>query len=154
MNAIKRSPTKWIMIAMIFFGLAACQKHLKENEDEILSSSNGNHGGDDQTKKYSSKVARDWLNMQLRVIQSTAYPFAGVTSRFMGYIGVALYESVVPGMPSYQSLNGQLNGLDQKSLFSYIYCKSTFNRFPGKCIEYTISRGDQFLDIYPFSQFW
>jgi hypothetical protein len=111
MNAIKRSPTKWIMIAMIFFGLAACQKHLKENEDEILSSSNGNHGGDDQTKKYSSKVARDWLNMQLRVIQSTAYPFAGVTSRFMGYIGVALYESVVPGMPSYQSLAGQLNGL-------------------------------------------
>ena len=111
MNAIKRSPTKWIMITMILFGLTACQKHLKENEDEILSSSNGNHGGDDQAKKYSSKVVREWMNMQLRVIRTTSYPFAGSTSRFMGYVSVALYESVVPGMPSYHSLAGQLNGL-------------------------------------------
>jgi hypothetical protein len=29
----------------------------------------------------------------------------------IGYFGVALYESVVPGMPRYRSLGGQLNGL-------------------------------------------
>jgi hypothetical protein len=111
MKLVKRSPTKWIMITMILFGLTACQKHLKENEDEILSSSNGNHGDHDQTKKYSSEVVRNWLNMQLRVIQSTPFAFGGASSRIMGYVSVALYESVVPGMPSYQSLAGQLNGL-------------------------------------------
>ncbi|MBK8023007.1 MAG: hypothetical protein IPK19_16680 [Chloroflexi bacterium] len=30
----------------------------------------------------------------------------------LAYTGIALYESIVPGMPEYQSLAGQLNGLD------------------------------------------
>ena len=34
-----------------------------------------------------------------------------VASRLFGYAGVALYEAVVPGMPGYQSLAGQLNDL-------------------------------------------
>jgi hypothetical protein len=34
-----------------------------------------------------------------------------VASRTFGYLGIALYEALVPGMPSYQSLAGQLNEL-------------------------------------------
>jgi hypothetical protein len=34
-----------------------------------------------------------------------------VASRALGYAGLALYEAVVPGMPGYRSLNGQLDGL-------------------------------------------
>jgi len=34
-----------------------------------------------------------------------------VTSRAYGYVGVAVYEAVIPGMPSFKSLVGQLNGL-------------------------------------------
>ena len=102
---------KWILVAAVFLVLASCKKQITESEEEILSSSNHQHGNQDQAKKYSSKVVRDWMNMQLRVIQSTPYAFSGATSRFMGYVSVALYESVVPGMPSYRSLAGQLNGL-------------------------------------------
>ena len=34
-----------------------------------------------------------------------------VASRALGYVGIALYEAVVPGMPDFQSLEGQLDGL-------------------------------------------
>ena len=48
--------------------------------------------------------------MQLRLMR-TSNPFIGglPVSRVFGYTGIALYESVVPGMPAYQSLSGQLN---------------------------------------------
>ncbi len=35
-----------------------------------------------------------------------------VAARALGYLGLALYESVVPGMPAHRSLAGQLNELD------------------------------------------
>ena len=35
-----------------------------------------------------------------------------MAARAFGYEGVALYEAVVPGMTGYQSLAGQLNGLE------------------------------------------
>src|ERR1700730_8852473 len=91
---------KWIIVfAVILFSLTGCQKHLKENQDEVISSANGNHEDHQQARNYSSKVVRDWMNMELRIIRTTAFAFGGGTSRYMGYVGVALYESVVPGMP-------------------------------------------------------
>src|SRR2546423_1883500 len=106
-------PSKWVIVfAVILFSITGCQKHLKENQEEIISSSaSGNHGDHQLARNYSSGVIRDWMNMELRIIRTTAFPFGGATSRYMGYVGVALYEAVVPGMPSYQSLAGQLNGL-------------------------------------------
>ena len=70
----------------------------------------GGNGQAKHTGKYSSEVAQKWIQMQLRVIQ-TAPPLATLNGRLMGYAGLALYESVVPGMPGFQSLAGQLNGL-------------------------------------------
>ena len=62
-----------------------------------------------QTNRYSSEVALRWIDMQLELIR-TSSPFIGglPPSRPFAYTGIALYESVVNGMPAYQTLSGQL----------------------------------------------
>lgn len=65
-----------------------------------------------QTRYYSSEVARQWLDVQsdMLFVQS-GNPFGFNPSRYMAYCGVALYESVLPGMPDYQTLHGQLTDM-------------------------------------------
>lgn len=62
-------------------------------------------------KAYSSGVVYDWFFLALQLIQQTPGFSPPVASRALGYMGLTLYESVVPGMPGYQSLAGQLNEL-------------------------------------------
>ncbi len=61
--------------------------------------------------QYDAEVAIAWFELQLDLVQATPGFSPPVTARAFGYAGVALYEAVVPGMPEYQSLAGQLNGL-------------------------------------------
>ncbi len=56
---------------------------------------------------YSSGVVYDWFFLALQLIQQTPGFSPPVASRALGYMGLTLYESVVPGMPGYQSLAGQ-----------------------------------------------
>jgi hypothetical protein len=60
---------------------------------------------------YSSGVVYDWFYLDLQLIQQTPGFSPPVAARALGYLGLSLYESVVPGMPGYQSLAGQLNDL-------------------------------------------
>ncbi len=60
---------------------------------------------------YSSGVVYDWFALAFQLIQQTPGFSPPVAARAMGYMGLSLYESVVPGMPGYQSLAGQLNDL-------------------------------------------
>jgi hypothetical protein len=99
---------------LIFSG---CQKQIDQprNQDQLNAVTRAqDHGHLKQTKEYSSDVVFKWMNMQLRLMQ-TSSPFIGglPVSRVSGYTGIALYESVVPGMPAYQSLSGQLNQFPQ-----------------------------------------
>ena len=96
--------------------LNSCQKDMdfQQKWDE-----HDHHGYDDalyghlkQTKTYSSEVVFKWIDMQLRLIRTNPTPLGGVPSqRYYCYAGIALYESVVPGMPGYRSLSGQLTSL-------------------------------------------
>ncbi len=61
---------------------------------------------------YSHEVASTWFSLYVDLCQGTAGYSPPVVSRTLGYAGVTLYEAVVPGIPGYQSLAGQLNGLD------------------------------------------
>jgi hypothetical protein len=96
-----------IFMAMTFFN--SCQKL------EDLSHMTGNdndYGHLQQTKNYSSEVAFKWMDMQLHLMLTNPTPLGGTPSqRYFLYGAIALYESVVPGMPSYQSLAGQLTDL-------------------------------------------
>lgn len=114
-SLIKPLSNKWILLTIIsIFIFSACQKRIDQpfTQEEIASAANSNrqHGHLQQTKTYSSEVVNKWIDMQLRLMQ-TSSPFIGglPVSRVFGYTGIALYESVVPGMPAYQSLSGQLN---------------------------------------------
>ena len=60
---------------------------------------------------YSADVATKWADVQLRLIKNGSGFSPPVAARALGYCGVALYETVVPGMPDYQSLAGQLTDL-------------------------------------------
>lgn len=60
---------------------------------------------------YPADVATAWFDYALTLIQHTAGFSPPVASRALGYAGVTLYEALVPGMPGYRSLAGQLNAL-------------------------------------------
>ena len=60
---------------------------------------------------YSANVATDWFSLALQLAQQTPGFSPPVAARAFGYLGLTLYESVVPGMPAHQSLAGQLNEL-------------------------------------------
>lgn len=53
-----------------------------------------------------------WADMTLFITQHTPANTPTYSSRCLGYIGLTMYESIVAGDSAYQSLAGQLNGLD------------------------------------------
>ena len=65
---------------------------------------------------YSAGVATEWFHLALQLAQQTPGFSPPVASRALAYLGLALYESVVPGMPQHQSLAGQLNELSSLPL--------------------------------------
>ncbi|HUQ66278.1 MAG TPA: vanadium-dependent haloperoxidase [Flavitalea sp.] len=98
----------FLTIAFVSLFFFSCQKESNESstQEEIISGANSGHGHLKQTKTFSSDVVISWLNMQLVMLKT---PVPGQTSdRSQAYCGIALYESVVNGMPAYQSLYGQL----------------------------------------------
>jgi hypothetical protein len=101
-----------LMIATIVITMASCQKEIRSNDhlDDLEQSETGGHGHLTQTKTFSSDVVIAWMTMQLRIMSTTTMPNVAF-ARPYAYSGICLYESVVPGMPAYQSLEGQLNGL-------------------------------------------
>jgi membrane-associated phospholipid phosphatase len=60
---------------------------------------------------YSANVATEWFQLALTLTQQTPGFSPPVASRAFAYLGLALYESTVPGMPDKRSLAGQLNEL-------------------------------------------
>jgi hypothetical protein len=92
----------------------SCQKSVEKQatQEEIPSAANLNkdHGHLQQTKTFSADVVIRWLNLDqdmLRLPLPTGTSAQG-GERILAYSGIALYESVVNGMPAYQSLSGQL----------------------------------------------
>jgi hypothetical protein len=60
----------------------------------------------------SSNVALQWADMTLYTVRFSAFNTPTYSSRALGYLGLAMYESIIPGDAGYRSMNGQLNGLN------------------------------------------
>ena len=60
--------------------------------------------------KISPDVAIAWVKMQQKLFVGTPGLLPHVTTRTSAYMGLTLYESIVPGMPGYQSIASQLSG--------------------------------------------
>jgi PAP2 superfamily len=63
------------------------------------------------TEVQDAQVAHDWFDMFRYLTKNCAGFTPPVASRAFGYAGVALYETVVPGMIKNQSLQGQLQDM-------------------------------------------
>ena len=114
-----------VSILILFF--SACQKTIKEPSvaEELQSAANGQGNGHlNQTKTFDATGPMKWHDLQLRLLWYDSRTYAGNPyleaptafatyglhgNRFFAYLGIGLYESVVPGIPSYQSLSGQLS---------------------------------------------
>jgi hypothetical protein len=101
-------------LLFVFVLLASCKKEMGNtnnlNNLRDASAAQNDHGHLKQTKTYSSEVPIKWLKMQLDLTRAPG-SVPNDLSRMFSYEGVALYESVVNGMPSYQTLVGQLQDL-------------------------------------------
>jgi len=62
-------------------------------------------------KNEKADVAVKWSDLTLYTIRFSSFNTPTYTSRSLGYIGLAMYESMVRGDSSYRSMSGQLNGL-------------------------------------------
>jgi hypothetical protein len=104
-----------IIIACTTF-FCSCQKQIDEpalQQEELATAANKDHGHLMQTNRFPATVAQKWQDLQNRMLRTptTANPFGRHGHRWFAYCGVALYESVVPGMPAYQSLDDQLTDM-------------------------------------------
>ncbi|APQ17550.1 phosphatase PAP2 family protein [Maribacter hydrothermalis] len=66
----------------------------------------------EQPKMSDKEVALEWANMTLFITRYTPSNSPTFASRAFGYMGLTMYESIVPGFSEYKSMNGQLKGLD------------------------------------------
>lgn len=89
----------FILIATALLILQSCQKR----DAEVVRQPNATN--------YSYKVASEWMHTLEKIVQSESKnpPHA---SRIYAYAGIGLYEAVLPGMEGYQSLEGQIAGLN------------------------------------------
>ncbi len=60
--------------------------------------------------QFDAEVPIAWFDLAYTLVREESLS-PPVAARTFGYLGVALYEALVPGMPGYQSLAGQLNDL-------------------------------------------
>jgi hypothetical protein len=84
----------WIVVLISLINVTACgRKHQAE------------------TKLSDLEIVTAWADMVLYVTCYTPANTPTYASRALGYIGVSMYESIVPGFTDYTSLSGQLNGI-------------------------------------------
>ena len=64
-------------------------------------------------RAFDAKIATQWMDMARTLTKKCAGFTPPVAGRAFGYMGLALYETVVPGMPEYSSLSNQLTNFAQ-----------------------------------------
>ncbi len=75
----------------------------------------GEYNADAQNElavKAGANVPAKWYALAIQLSRTTPNQNVGpIIARTFGYMGIAFYETVVPGLPKYQSIQKQLNGL-------------------------------------------
>jgi len=98
-----------IALSAVIFIPSGCKKESSIKSD--ASSINSSNEKSSHTQKFSADVANEWMNLQMLIMKTTTGEAHVAFTRQYAYTSIALYESVVPGMPSYRSLVGQLTEL-------------------------------------------
>lgn len=94
----------WLLVCSLF--IVSCKK----SWEDIIGKDDKPYNHSQQTKTYSSEVLADWIKLDLQLLRTNAARINNfVMMHKWAYGGIALYEAVVPGMPAYQTLVGQLD---------------------------------------------
>ncbi len=94
-------PGRLCLTAIAFLALLpACQRDDKPIETQPL------------TAAYDNEVVVKWNELLLDVERFTPGYLPPVSARAFAYIGLAAYETAVPGMPEYKSLGSHFSGLN------------------------------------------
>jgi len=115
----RKIPITVLLLSSLTLFTLSCKKQdvqTRQQAEEIASAANLNsqHGHLKQTNTYTSEVVFKWIDLNRRILLTTTRVAPGIrVNREFAYTGIALYESVVPGMPAYQSLSSQLNQMPQ-----------------------------------------
>ena len=91
--------------------ITSCKKETLDSENyrKSMAAPDYEMGHLLQTKTYSTEVLQKWIDFDLRLLRTNGSLLNNfVMLRHWAYSSIALYEGVVPGMPAYQSLSGQL----------------------------------------------
>lgn len=101
---MKRNTLSCGAVALILFGCSFENTDFElETESTQASVRSASH--------YDAAVTTRWYRQLLEMTRSSPGFSPPVASRAFGYVGVALYEALQPGMREHRSLAGQLNGL-------------------------------------------
>lgn len=109
----KQLKSMLLLIGVLFIIIAGCKKN--DHSGLPCDHSGGEYNDKmrgNETSKFSADVPLAWYKLAISLTSTTPNQDLGpVSSRNYGYMGLALYESVVPGMPAHQSIQKQLNKL-------------------------------------------
>ena len=114
MKTIAAKSSVMLILLLFVFGNQSCKKTDKlldkpnELSEELVESGRSNKLR--HTKQYPSDVATQWFTLLTDIVKTKPY-FSPQAARIFAYSGITLYESVVPGMPSYQSMYTYLTGI-------------------------------------------
>jgi hypothetical protein len=116
MKQIKNFSRQLVLLLLISIIYVSCQKEINKpparTEELQPSAAMKENGHLQQTKSFSSDALLRWMDFQLELYKANVASVGGPSGmRLMAYTSIAAYESVVPGMPSYQSLSGQLTDM-------------------------------------------
>ncbi|HEX6386602.1 MAG TPA: vanadium-dependent haloperoxidase [Anaerolineae bacterium] len=115
---LNNTRSRWMIRCAVFILLAFSFLISAYRADYTLAVPNSNavdvvsvpHFTPQDTDHFEPDVAVAWFDLAYDLVRAERLS-PPVAARIYGYTGVTLYEAVVPGMPDYQSLAGQLNGL-------------------------------------------
>lgn len=94
---MRRALTRWLLV-LCAAGVSSAMSQTVPNPSQ-------------PAETYSAEVATEWFALAQQLTQQTPGMSPPVASRALAYLSLALYESVVAGMPGHRSLAGQLNEL-------------------------------------------
>lgn len=100
-----RTLSKAVYIFSVILMMTACKK----NEMPIPESQDAKASASPHTKRFSGEVANTWVRLLTDISRTNPLP-PPPSIRLFVYSELALYEAVVPGMPSYQSAYRLLTG--------------------------------------------
>ena len=102
---MKRPLHSYLLVLLVSVLLWGCSK----DEPVVI---------DNPASNYDASIPTSYFDLSLKITKETPGFSPPVAARAFGYSGLALYESVVHGMPGYRSLAGSINGLQPGTLSS------------------------------------